>query len=52
MHYNGTIYVENYDEHDWNELFKKDPWRENISEEDWKLLPDDREVERAGMRCD
>jgi hypothetical protein len=51
MRNNRAIYIESYDEHDWDELFKSDPWIENISEEDWNLLPDDKEVQRAEMRC-
>jgi hypothetical protein len=51
MYKNTDIFVEYYDEHDWEELFKSDPWRENLSEEDWNLLPDDREVQREEMRC-
>ncbi len=52
MHNNRAIYIDCYDQHDWDELFKRDPWRENISEEDWNLLSDDREEQRAEMRCD
>jgi hypothetical protein len=52
MHNNRAIYVVYYDQHDWDQLFKSDPWREHLSEEDWNLLPDDREVQRAEMRCD
>ncbi len=51
MRNNRVIYIENYDEHDWEELFKSDPWRENIYKEDWNLLPDDREVQREEIRC-
>lgn len=48
---NITRLVHDFDEIDWQELFKCDPWREHISEEDWLLLPDEIEDYKAEMRC-
>lgn len=51
MNKNITRLVHDFDEIDWQELFKCDPWREHISEEDWLLLPDEIEDYKAEMRC-
>jgi len=45
-----TIFVSEYDNCDWEELFKSDPWRDSLSEEDWLLIPDDLE-DKAEVRC-
>ena len=48
---NLTRLVHDFDEIDWQELFKRDPWRDHLSEEDWLLLPDQIEDYKAEMRC-
>ena len=46
-----TVLVNIYDQTDWQELYKQDPWKEHLAEEDWLLADLGYEEDKDQTRC-